>query len=135
MAEPHFRLEPLLKIREEVRDGKRRTLSVAEIARDGLAAELADVRRKIDAVTDDWRAALERPSPNPAELGRFRDYQDRLARRESALLKKMTDADGEIAGLRAEFDESVRDVRILEKLRDRKREEALQQRRKEEGNV
>lgn len=130
MATDPFRFDTLLKIRENLRNDRRRELSAAERAQEEAAERLAETERLLAANLDRWRQALA--APNAERISRFREHQNRLLERQTAERNELADLNARTEERRALFDEAVRDVRILENLRRKKEEIQAESARKAE---
>ena len=130
MATDPFRFDTLLKIRENLRNDRRRELTAAESAHEEAAGRLAETERLLAANLDRWRRSLA--APNAERISRFREYQNRLLERQTAERNELAELNAQREERRALFDEAVRDVRILENLRRKKEEIQAESARKAE---
>jgi flagellar FliJ protein len=121
-----FRLAPLLRLRESVRDERRAALAEAYRALDILSERQSSVQREIEALTGDYRRSS---APGALDVDRLirrhrhelllRTNQKELERQKSILLQ-------EIERRRDALVAADRDVRVLEKLRERQAERHAQ---------
>lgn len=125
MSSDVFRFDTLLKIREQRRDERRRERSAAEADKDAKLDALARLESESRDNLAQWRLAQEKASLDPAGLKRYRTRQDRLTGEKEKLLAELEQADRRLDERTRLFEEAVRDVRVLENLRERK----IQQRR------
>ncbi|MGL6227141.1 MAG: flagellar export protein FliJ [Thermoguttaceae bacterium] len=126
MAKFRFRLSPLLKIREHVREERQGEFIKAQEAERIILEQLDRVRAEITNCLEMGRSAIQ--------SGRISvDYLLALRRQEAFLLTQQNHADGQLKLVREEIErrrlalmEADRDVKVLEKLRE-KMEERHQQ--------
>lgn len=132
MSSDSFRLDPLIKIRENLRDERRRELAKAETEAQFERLRLTEAEKELDKNLADWSAAAEKTSPSIEALSQLQRHRDRLRRLHSEIAARLTRLDGEAERVRKLFDEAVRDVRVLENLKERKRDERSADERKTE---
>lgn len=118
----HFRLAPLLRLRESVRDERRSALAEAFRALDIVSARQAAVEREIAALTSEFRRSSAPGSLDVDRLIRrhrhellLRGQQKQFARQQAMLLE-------EIERRREALVAADRDVGVLDKLRQRQAE-------------
>ncbi len=118
-----FRLDRILKIREHQRDLKRQTLSLIE--EEHLAC--LDQLRRFDELMREhclrWRKAQNAASIDANQLVLFSQTQDRLLRDRRRKEEELTEIQTRLCEAQRLFDEAVREVRVLEKLKEKKAEE------------
>jgi flagellar FliJ protein len=115
----HFRLTPLLRLRESVRDERRSALAEAYHALDIIGDRQTALEREIEALADEFRRSSAPGSLDVDRLIRrhrhellLRGQQQQFARQQAILL-------AEIERRREALVAADRDVRVLEKLRQR----------------
>ena len=121
MAE-RFRLATLLKLREQTRDERRRHLVEAQRAEDMLRQQMADLDAQLAAVRAEYGAAA---APGRVLVDRLVDAQRyeivlHTQRQERARQEQLLAA--EVERRRAALLEADREVRVLEKLREKQQE-------------
>ncbi|MEX2176805.1 MAG: flagellar export protein FliJ [Pirellulaceae bacterium] len=138
MATFHFRLETLLRLRLETRDARRADLVKAQRAEQALEAqgdELAQERQSTDERSR--RLAAPGTADIDALIGSHR-YQLALKARTEHLANQLLQVQAEVQKRRQALVEADREVRVLEKLREKQhaaqrvREERLQQKQLDE---
>ncbi|MBQ6621142.1 MAG: hypothetical protein IJH68_13455 [Thermoguttaceae bacterium] len=118
-----FRLDRILKIREHQRDLRRQALSLIE--EEHLAC-LDQLRRFDEQLREHcllWRKAQNAASIDANQLVLFSQTQDRLLRDRRQKEEELTEIQTRLTEARTLFDEAVREVRVLEKLKEKKAEE------------
>lgn len=132
MAKFRFRLSPLLKIREHVREERQGEFIKAQEAERIILEQLDRVRGEITNCMEMGRSAIQ--------SGRISvDYLLALRRQEAFLLTQQHHADGQLKLVREEIErrrlalmEADREVKVLEKLRDKMEERHQQEERQVE---
>jgi flagellar export protein FliJ len=128
----HFRLAPLLRLRESARDQRRSALAEAYRALDILRQRQAAVRREMDELSSDYRRAN---APGSLDVDRLiRRHRHELALRANVqeLARQETLICEEIERRREALAAADRDVRVLEKLRaNQAQRHALEESRRE----
>ena len=122
-----FRLATLLKIREGTRDERRSALAEAQYAQRLLEEQIAEVRDDLRELKRDYQASAR---PGKISVDRLLDAQ----RFELVLLSQLKHLDrqretvvGEVARRRELLVEADREVKILEKLREKQAQRALRE--------
>lgn len=119
MAKYKFRLQTLLKIRENIRDEKRSELAKAYEADSILKQQLEEVESERQTLKHQTRQATEPGTINvDALLGTHR-YELILDAQEKVIQQRREKIDTEIERRRRLLVEADRQVRILEKLREK----------------
>ena len=118
-----FRFDPLIKIRENLRDQRRRELTQAEADADFERLRLAEAEKALEKNLADWNAAADESSPSVETLALLQRNRDRLRRIRTEIADNTARLDKEVEQRRTAFDEAVRDVRVLDQLRERRRNE------------
>jgi flagellar FliJ protein len=122
-----FRLAPLMRLRESVRDEKRSALAEAYRALDILQDRQAAVRREMDDLASDYRRTS---APGSLDVDRLvRRHRHELALRAQAqeIARQQALILGEIEHRREALVLADRDVRVLENLRAHQAERHLQE--------
>jgi flagellar protein FliJ len=118
----HFRLKTLLKLRENDRDGRRLELAEALRAEDILQEQLRILRAEAAWLMNHCRKAA---GPGRVDVDRLLTagrYELTLRSQERQLLEQQERLAEEIERRRAALATANREVKILEKLRDRQAE-------------
>jgi flagellar FliJ protein len=118
-----FRLEPIVKLREQTRDERRRELAQAYEAERILRQQEAEMQAEIDATQDRTRAAAGQGSVSVEDLLNSRRYQLLLRSQMAAVQGQIAHVLEEIERRRGALMEADREVKVLEKLRERQREQ------------
>lgn len=114
-----FQLAGLLKIRERERDARRLELAEADRAAAAIRQQLHALDEEIAALRNRCREAA---GPGPLDLGRLRDarrFETTLRSQAEALRAKLAQADERCQQCQHAVVEANREVKALEKLRDR----------------
>jgi flagellar export protein FliJ len=122
MTRFHFRLKTLLKLRENDRDGRRLELTEALRAEDILNEQMAIVRAEADWLKNQCRKAA---GPGRVDVDRLLTagrYELTLRAQERQLLDQQARLAEEIERRREALAAANREVKVLEKLRDRQAE-------------
>jgi flagellar protein FliJ len=133
MAEFHFRLATLLRLRETVRDECRVQLAESQRADAALEQRLLHVHERQEHLRADCRTAA---GPGVVDLGRLREarsYAAALRTEEDSLRQQRAALAIEIQERRDALIEADRDVRMLEKLRENRREQHQQEENRKEA--
>jgi hypothetical protein len=112
-----FRLESVLAWRRlhlELEETKLQRL-FGELRQVGLAGERLEEEK-----AQEERAVLYSPSVEARELAALESYRLHVAREKERLAKLRADCEGRIAAQRAQVLKAERDVRLLEKLREKR---------------
>lgn len=125
----HFRLATLLRMHEAARDQRRAELAEAFRAEEMLRARLAELRADLAGLKEDCR---RRAQPGVVEIDRLIDsqrYEFLLLAQCETLKQQAVSLAAEIERRREALIAADREVRALEKLREKQR---LEHRRQEE---
>jgi flagellar protein FliJ len=123
MARFKFRMATLLKLREAARDERRSELAQAYRADDVLAEHLEQVRVELNALVNQCRKAVGPGTINIDRLIEAQRYEIILKVRQQGLNEQRGKLAAEIERRRVALLAANRDVRILEKLRERQVEQ------------
>ena len=129
MANFHFHMEPLLKLRQARRDECRAALAEALRVDDVLQKQLDAAGREIDALREFCRQASAPGSVDIERLVEARRYDLVTQAQQQNIVQQRESVTAEIQRRRQALVEADREVRVLEKLRQR---QAEQHRRDEE---
>lgn len=129
MAEFRFRLATLLRVRETARDECRVSLADAQRADEELRDQLARLGEIRLGLQEECRKAAEPGSLDVERLAESHRYDAALRVEEDGLRRRRETLAAEIEQRRQAVLAADRDVRVLEKLRERR----LQRHRIEEG--
>src|SRR5262245_25491229 len=120
MARFRFRLDPLLRLRESVRDEKRSELAEAFRAEEALRVRIKEVEQELSALKHNYRRCVQ---PGALDVDRLIDAQRyelvMLTQRQTLAQHEQTLAQ-EIERRREALVAADREVRVLEKLRETK---------------
>lgn len=123
MAVFHFRLEPLLRLREQQRDQRREQLAEALAAEDHLLRQKEQLVLEQGRLRERLKTLTERGELDVDSVLAWRRYEMILAAQQNYLEKQIGMLREEIERRREALLEANRDVRILEILRDKQRED------------
>jgi len=129
MSRFQFRLATLLKIRESDRDERRLRLAEALEAQRILHERIEELRREKGEISRESRAAIEPGQLDIDRVLRVSRYELLLEAQIDHLTKRDEQLREEIELRRDALVEADREVKILEKLRQRRREEFKTQER------
>jgi len=129
MSRFQFRLATLLKIRESDRDERRLRLAEALEAQRILHERIEELRREKGEISRESRAAIEPGQLDIDRVLRVSRYELLLEAQIDHLTKRDEQLREEIELRRDALVEADREVKILEKLRQRRREEFKAQER------
>jgi flagellar FliJ protein len=115
----HFRLAPLLRLRESVRDERRTALAEAYQALDILSERQTAVEREIESLTGDYRRSSAPGALDVDRLIRRHRHELLLRTNQKELARQHSILQQEIERRRDALVAADRDVRVLEKLRER----------------
>lgn len=132
MGSDVFRFDALLKIRENLRDERHRDLAALDAQKALLLDEILRLSNDSANNLSQWSAAQRQSPPDTRLLARFGVRQKKIALQKETKNAELEQLDGKIAEQTALFEEAVRDVRILENLRERKLQERLNDERDHE---
>lgn len=131
-----FRFEALLKLREAERDEKKHAFLEAESSRQLAQKQLETLEQELIHCQEESRRARESSTINPIELKRFQAVRSQLSderQRAQEHLKRMAE---ESETKRSELNSAIKDVKILQALKDKTEERELEEeRRKSEKNM
>lgn len=122
MAKESFRLDRILKIRQHQRDLKRQSLALIEEEHLACLDELRQSDERLREHCLLWRKAQNAASIDTNQLVFFSRTQDRLLRDRQQKEKELAEIRTRLSEAQTLFDESVREVRVLEKLKEKKNE-------------
>ena len=117
-----FRLNSLLKIREGIRDLRMSELGQLTAAEKEIRLELDQWEEKLVELRLRWQEAQQCESPNVETLNRFFEYHRHLQKQKEETALRLQAAESKVLAKRAELDEAVKGVKILENLRQRQQE-------------
>ncbi len=120
MAEFHFKLAPVLRFRERVKQEKQWELGLLNERMHDLEKEIGDLQEELRQ--DDARVATEGGIYSAIELQLRGNYARDLLRQMDRKRTAMVALNKEIAQQREELVEAMREVKILEQLRQRLKE-------------
>jgi flagellar protein FliJ len=126
MAKYRFRLETLRKLRASQRDEMRRKLAEAHQAAELLAAQQAAVAEEIVAVQEAQRRTIGSATTDVNQLLEAHRYQAVLRAQQHTLMSQAELLAEEVERRRRRVIEADRQVRVLDKLDERKRREHQQ---------
>ncbi|MDO5581152.1 MAG: flagellar export protein FliJ [Planctomycetia bacterium] len=135
MSSSHkFRFESLLHIRENLRDTK--TFELARIQKEFQLLEdrLHREQQEISDLQADWKRSQQKGELDVDLLIRFRNRQDYLIGKKKETESEMHLLQEKVDEKRKELDNAVRDVKVLENLRDKDLENHLANERLMESN-
>ena len=127
-----FRLATLLRLRQSVRDERRAALAQAYRAEEILRGQHQQLAKQLEETT---RHCQEASSPGPVDVDRVlegRRYELLLRSQEQELGRQQQSVEAEIENRRVALAEANREVRVLEKLRDRQLERHRQEENRQE---
>lgn len=127
MPEFKFRFATLLKLREAVRDARQAELNEAHQAAEVVRENLAQVGRDIDALRAHAREAASSRALNVDRLMESQRYELVLRVQQRQCEQQAEAVEAEIARRQEVLIEANREVRVLEKLRERLRERFRQE--------
>jgi flagellar protein FliJ len=133
MAPFHFRLATLLKLRETARDQRRSELAESQRADAELQERIEQLRGEQERLQAECRAAA---GPGAVDLPRLvegRQYAAVLRARQDELARQRAALAVEIRQRRQALVEADREVRVLEKLRENRRQMHQQEESRKEA--
>lgn len=119
MANFKFRLQTLLKLRETVRDERRGELAQAYRAEEVLRQRQREIEDELAALAHQSRSAAAPGTVNVDRLLEARRYELVLRSRRQLNQQQQEALDAEIERRRQALVEANREVRVLEKLREK----------------
>lgn len=114
-----FRLQPILTLREQARDERRRELAQAYEAERILRERIGQMQAEIAATQERTRQSAGPGQVNVEDLVNSRRYELIVKSQAAAVETQLATVLEEIERRRQALQESDRDVKILEKLRER----------------
>lgn len=120
MAQFRFRLQTVLRLREAERDRRRSELAEALAAEELLAAQLARIQAELEALRGHLARAAAPGSISVEKLLEGRRYELTLQAQMRLLETERTKIVAEIERRRLALTQAENNVKILEKLRDRR---------------
>lgn len=129
MAKFKFRLATLLRIRESTRDERREQLAEAYQVDDVLKGQLDAVGRQMEHLKDRRRRIVEPGGVDVDQLVEAQRYELALSAQQHQIERQRQALAEEIERRRQALVEANREVRVLEKLRDKQ----LEKHRHEQG--
>jgi flagellar FliJ protein len=127
MAKFKFRMATLLKVRETVRDDRRAELLEAQRADDILGQRQEQFERELDALRSAYRQAAGPGTVDVDRLVTTQRYELSLKVQVQQLGRQRELLAGEIERRRQALVQANREVRVLEKLRERQTEHHAQE--------
>ncbi len=115
-----FRLAALLRLRESARDQRRAALAEAFRVDDALAKQLAGVAAELEALRNLRRRAAGPGTVNVDRLVEAHRYELAAGQQQLQITRQRQTVAAEIERRRQALVEADREVRVLEKLRQRK---------------
>lgn len=129
MAAFRFRLEKVLRYRHRLVDLRSRDVAEAELVLAGIQDRCENLRRRLAAVNDPARAGEAVDVRGRLELAAWYDRQEKAL---AALEEERRAAAQNVERYRAELSDAWRDREVLERLRQRRREEWLKDQERRE---
>lgn len=123
MAEFHFRLAAVLRIREQERDEKRQELVQAVTARDILDQHREKLEEERRVLGEALRQSLAQGKIDADQMLAWRRYEMLLNAQREQVQRQIEGVEQEIEKRQAALSEANRAVKALELLRDRQMEE------------
>ena len=134
MAKRPFRLATLLRLREHVRDQRRAELAEAFRAEELLDEQQQTVGRELGWLREQCRSAAGPGALNVDRLVEAQRYEVALRGRQSRLVAQRQTLSAEVDRRREALLAADRDVRLLEKLRERQAQRQRDQENRCETN-
>ena len=129
------RLDSLIKLRQTDRDEKRTLFASAMRSRDALTARIAELDRSLEELRQEWKALQLSGEATVERLVLYPPRRDYLESQRQALMTELEQLDTEIAVKRAALEESVRQVKVLDKLKARRQEAAEEEARRRDERL
>lgn len=123
MARFRFQLAKLRRLREIARDERRVRLAEAYRAQDVLADQTSMVASEIEMSQLQQRKLIETGAPDVNQILEAQRHQLALESQRETMLRQTADLDAEIELRRQALIEADRQVRVLDRLEERRREE------------
>ncbi len=127
MAKFKFRLATLLRLRESVRDSRRSELGEAYRVDDVLKAQLDQIEDDLQAVRNRRRDVCGQGGVNVDQLLESQRYELALQTQQQQINRQRQTVAEEIERRRQALVEANREVRVLEKLRDKQQQRHQQE--------
>ncbi len=124
-----FRFETLLKIRESERDSKKDEYLDAENRRLACAALLDSLRHELEALQNESRSSRV-GAFNPQLIARNNDYREKVAAKYEETSRSLSSLTEETERLNQELNEAIKEVKVLENLKEREEERSLDESRR-----
>ena len=126
-----MKFAPLIKLRENTRDRQQMELVSAESQESALRALAVRLDGELRDNREKWRQAESRSPVQLDELRLFEARHRELTRRKEETLRELARAAEATHAARSRLGEAVKNVRVLENLRDRRQSEAAAAEKKE----
>ena len=131
-----FRLEPLIKIRKSELQECQAALAKAYSARRALEEQLQEVEKQLAEGTTTARSLMQPGQKvNVDYLLGIRRQEMFLLANQNELMQKMQEADEVIERCRAAVAAANKEVKILEKLKEKRHDQYLEEEKREETKV
>lgn len=130
-----FRLESIRRLRQEHRDAMRQRLGEAIHAAQLLEQHRGETEREIEGLKTARRQALQVPSPDVNRLLDFQRYELLVQAQLQALAQQQKTLSEEVERRRSVLAEAEQQVRVLDKLDERRRQEHHQEELRQEELV
>ncbi|MGI5831265.1 MAG: hypothetical protein ACOX6D_01850 [Thermoguttaceae bacterium] len=127
-----MKIASLIKLRENSRDQRRLALLDAESREQALRTKIVELDALLEQNQAEWRQAETRRPIPLEELRLCEARQQELSRLKKETAFELLRAAGAVSEARNKLRESVREVKVLENLRDRKESEAAVAEKKSE---
>lgn len=135
MTRFNFRLQTLLRLRQAVRDRRRARLAEAYQAERILQQQTEELARQLDRIKRQMRRAAQPGQVDVDSLLASHRYELLLRAQQEQLKGQIEQIAEEIESRRQLLVEADRQLRVVQKLRDRQREAHHYQQRKQEINA
>ncbi len=119
-----MKFAPLIKLRENTRDRQQQELAAAASREGSLRSRSAQLEEELRTNLEKWRQAETREPLPIDELRLFEARHRELTRRKEETARELTLAAETTRQARGRLGEAVKNVRVLENLRDRRQSEA-----------
>ncbi|MBO7725262.1 MAG: hypothetical protein J6S40_02235 [Thermoguttaceae bacterium] len=119
-----MKFAPIIKLRENTRDRQQMEVAAAVSEESALRARAARLDEELRTNLEKWREAETRRPVPLDELRLFEARRRELTRRKEETLRELTLAAEKTNRARGRLGEAVKNVRVLENLRDRRQAEA-----------
>jgi flagellar export protein FliJ len=132
MAKFKFRLATLLRLRQSVRDERRAALAQAYRAEEILRGQHGQLAGALEEVARHCQEALSPGQVNIDQVLEARRYELVLKSQQQEIGRQQQAVEAEIEHRRGALSEANREVRVLEKLRDRQQDRYRQEENRRE---